>query len=450
MRHDQRIAKTTNHSSRAKDTSSTGQSNRNGGPPPAAARDKRRRAAVDQRRNAARRQAERRQRRRRWIVIGASIAVLVALAAGTVAVFFVDSDGGGDPAPLALTSELVEGATAPLTISAPPSEYRVVYRVDTIGDGATTTEEFTVARPFDSRITAFEGDPPGGELLWEAISNLGLYSTASSEEGSAQVAQLAPSTAIGDFRLDATLADLVASGTFTAREQRRVQGRSCQVYRTGSAMETLQISAASEQTYSDVCIDEAGLLLEEMNVTDGAVVSRMIAISVDTDLDEDPNRFDIPGEPVPLDQGGSELVSIDDGAAPVAGYWTWTTPPAGYEHAGRYLLRDPEDTGTDADQDQAATTTTVPPVVNESYVDVYTSGADAIIVRQGPKASQPNLPQGAASETAGALGAVQTASGLTGSAVFGAPAAPADWFVLIQATASKDDTVALAASLVAI
>ena len=393
--------------------------------------------------------AQRRDRRRPWLIAGCAV-VLVAVGAGTVAAFLPADDDTPPPAPLALTSELVEGATEALTVSAPPSTYRVVYRVDTIGDGATTTEEFTVERPFDSRIAAYQGEPPGGELLWEATSNLGLYSTATSEdEAAAQVAQLAPATALGDFRLDATLADLAASGTFVAREQRQLLGRTCQVYRTGSALETLQISAPTEQTYSDVCIDEAGLLLEEMNVTDGSLVSRMIAISVDDQAEVATGSLAVEGDPLPVDQGGSQLVPVDAATAPVAGYWGWATPPAGYEHVGRYLLRDPEDSTSDADQDESGVTTTTaaPPVIHESYVDVYASGIDAIIVRQGPTASQPNLPQGAASNTAGALGAVQTASGLTGSAVFAAPTAPSGWFVVVQATSSRDETVALAATL---
>ena len=433
MRHHREISRQSNTTARAAD------------------RDRRRRAAIEQRRAATRRTTEhqRRDRRRPWLIAGCAV-VLVAVAGGTVAAFLPRDDDTPPPAPLALTSELVEGATAAVTISAPPSAYKVVYRVDTIGDGATTTEEFTVERPFDSRIAAYEGEPPGGDLLWGATSNLGLYSSATSDdEAAAQVAQLAPATALGDFRLDATLTDLATSGTFVAREQRQLLGRTCQVYRTGSALETLQISAPTEQTYTDVCIDEAGLLLEEMNVADGVLASRMIAISVDDQAEIAAGSLAVEGDPLPVDQGGSELVPIDAATAPVAGYWGWATPPAGYEHVGRYLLRDPEDSAVDADQDETGVTTTTaaPPVIHESYVDVYSSGINSIIVRQGPTASQPNLPQGAASNTAGALGAVQTASGLTGSAVFAAPTAPSGWFVVMQATSSRDETVALAATL---
>ena len=175
----------------------------------------------------------------------------------------------------------------------------------------------------------------------------------------------------------------------------------------------------------------------------------MIAISVDDQAEVAAGSLAVEGDPLPVDQGGSELVPVDAATAPVAGYWGWATPPAGYEHVGRYLLRDPEDSAVDADQDETGVTTTTaaPPVIHESYVDVYASGINSIIVRQGPTASQPNLPQGAASNTAGALGAVQTASGLTGSAVFAAPTAPSGWFVVVQATSSRDETVALAATL---
>ena len=264
------------------------------------------------------------------------------MGAGTVAAFLPAPDDTPPPAPLALTSELVEGATEALTVSAPPSTYRVVYRVDTIGDGATTTEEFTVERPFDSRIAAYQGEPPGGDLLWEATSNLGLYSTATSEdEAAAQVAQLAPATALGDFRLDATLADLVASGTFVAHEQRQLLGRTCQVYRTGSALETPADLGAVRADLHRRLHRRSRAAAGEDERHRRLLVSRMIAISVDDarrDRGGHPRRR---GDPLPVDQGGSQLVPSRRGH-PRGRVLGVGDAAGGYEHVGRYLLRDPD------------------------------------------------------------------------------------------------------------
>src|SRR5690606_38116286 len=139
----------------------------------------------------------------------------------------------------------------------------------------------TVRRPFDSRITSLEGEPPGGASQWTAIGTLGLYqyvTGAAAPEANAGP----PAAAIGDPRLDASLDDLIADGAFVQRERRELLGRECQVYRTGLRLESGSVAAPTESDYTDVCIDAAGLMLEEVYVAAGSVQQHRTAVTADS------------------------------------------------------------------------------------------------------------------------------------------------------------------------
>ena len=191
---------------------------------------------------------------------------------------------GGVAAPLAVVTGARQLSAVTLTsprparsfsISAPPATYNLTYKIDTLGDeGQTTaTEDVTIRRPFDGAVYSRDGAPPGGTEQWHAISNFGLYSdttantsgTGGDQPGSTtQVQKAIPQTALGDFRLDATLDDLVTA-TFVRAEARQVLGRNCQVYRTRQPG-SFGTAAPTASDYTDACIDEAGLMLEEVSV----------------------------------------------------------------------------------------------------------------------------------------------------------------------------------------
>jgi len=407
-------------------------------------RNDRRRAAVEQRREAVRRQARRDSQRRRRRRIGIPLAVIVVLLAGGGIFALVARGGGGGTPDYTLTSALAPASDTPFSISTVPAAYHVVYKVDTAKSGGetgqdTTTQEYTVRRPFDAHLVSKSGAPPGTDEQWSLVWSMGKYGQTTA--GSApEVGQTAPQAALGDIRLDATLADLVADGKFVAKERRVVLDRQCQVYRTGSALETLNVTAPTKTDYADACIDSSGLMLEEVVVSSGQLAERLLATSVDDQTVPGDDAFAITGDPTPLAQGGSQLSPIDAATAPAEGYWSLPTPPEGYTLQGRYQLLTPADQNSSSDPSASTTTTstTAPPAPVPSYIDVYVNGPNTIIVRQGPTAGEPQGDSGGTTVDVGKLGSAPLSASLTGSRLLAHPAVPAAWYVELQGTVPRD------------
>ena len=415
-------------------------------------RNDRRRAAIEQRREALRRQARRDVHRRRRRRIGIPLVVLLVLLAGAGTFALVERGGGSTPT-YSLTSELAGGSYGTFAIDTAPAAYHVVYKVDTAKSGEsgtdTSTQGYTVRRPFDAHLVSKSGAPPGTDEQWSLIWNMGKYGQTTSGS-SPEVGQTAPQAALGDIRLDATLQDLVADGTLVPKERRIVLGRECQVYRTGGALETLSVTAPTKTDYADACIDSSGLMLEEVVVSSGQLAERLIATTVDDQTVPGDDAFAITGDPTPLAQGGSQLTPIDAATKPADGYWSLPTPPTGYTLQGRYQLLTPASQSSSSDPSASSTTTstTAPPAPVPSYVDVYVNGPNTIIIRQGPTAGEP---QGDASTGAtvpvGALGSAPLSSSLTGSRLVAHPATPNAWYVELQGTVGRDTLKQVASQL---
>jgi hypothetical protein len=425
----------------------------------ASLRNQRRRAAIERRRQNARglgieasAASYRRRQRRLRILAGAGGAAVVLVAV----VVFVRSR----PEPgvrRSMIAALVEGADGALAITDEPGAYTVTYRVEAYSDDGTdtvTTQDFAIRRPFDSRIISKADAPPGGDEQWSVTSSIGRYQqSAQAEAATAEVS--APMSALGDYRLDASLSDLVADGTFVLGDRRTLLGRECQVYRTGSTLESYTVAAPTETDYSDVCIDAAGLMLEELSVATGQVTQHQIATAIDLAADVADDDFTISATPTDLAGGGRELEDIDMTTTPVAGFWSFAEAPAGYGLQHRYVLRqtvtDPSSDPSDAsDTTGGATTTTTAPAstVAESYIDVYVDGTNVVTVRQGPSSVDPGFDSSVAKDAATSnLGAVQTTSGVTGSVVSATPTSPADWFIQVTGTIPRADLLAVVEQL---
>lgn len=417
-------------------------------------RNQRRRVAIEHRRQNARGlgieasvTSHRRRRVRRFIlaVIGGAAVLLVAV------IVFVRSR----PEPAvskSMIAALVEGADGALAITDGPGSYSVTYRVETYSDGSgtVTTQDFAIRRPFDSRIVSKADAPPGGDEQWSVTSSIGRYQqSAQGEAATAEVS--APMSALGDYRLDASLSDLVADGTFVLGDRRSLLGRQCQVYRTGSTLESYSVAAPTETDYSDVCIDAAGLMLEELSVASGEVTQHQIATAVDLAADVGDDDFTISATPTDLAGGGSELEDIDMTTAPVPGFWSFAEVPAGYELQHRYVLRQTvTDPSSDTSDTTGDTTTTTAPTstVAESYIDVYVDGTNVVTIRQGPSSVDPGLDSSVSYDASTAnLGAVETTSGVTGSVVSAAPTSPADWFIQVTGTIPRAELLAMVEGL---
>jgi len=190
-------------------------------------------------------------------------------------------------------------------------------------------------------------------------------------------------------------------------------------------------------------------MLEEVYVAAGEVLQHRTAVSVDDLAVPADTDFAIEDEPLAVDAGGIEVEPIDAASAPVVGYWELSDVPVGYEHAGRYVVREED---PDAPATDSTTTTTSEPATAfiASFVDVYVSGSDVIVVHQGPEAAQPSgdVTSAPSSESA-VFGTVQLAPGVAGTTALAHPTEPAGWFVQVTATMPRAELAALVERFVA-
>ncbi|HEV2760178.1 MAG TPA: hypothetical protein VGV86_11475 [Acidimicrobiales bacterium] len=391
-------------------------------------RTERRQAAVRRRRQdatartTAARRAVRRKRRLKGL---AASAVVVAVAGAGIGLAM--RDGGGDDGPSrSLRAARVSGATGRLPIAASPAAYHAVYRAEVYKESEVTvsTEEVWVQRPFDGRVTIREGEPPGTAGQFEGRSRFGVYANYT-ESAAPQVAGDAPTVALGDIRVAASLDDLVDEGLFVPGNRRRALGRECQTYRTGSPLQSLKITAPTDTDYVDVCLDDAGLILEEVVIVEDELTQRLTAVSFEVEPSIDPAAFTIDGQPVAADQGGAEVTEVDRSVAPSAGYWSLDAPPPGFTHRGRYLV---------AGQ-------------RSSHVDVYVRGVDLVTIRQGAPVAEPDLSEfGAGREVElGVLGAGRVLLRSIGPTLIAHPGGEA--FVHVGGTLAPAELQAIATGL---
>lgn len=396
-------------------------------------RNERRQAALHRRRqDAAHRTAAARKsaRRRRRLKALAGVVAVAVVATGVV--FLLRDDGGddGDNPAVELLAEKVSGATGALAPSEPPTSYRAVYRAEGYqgAESTVSTEVVTVKRPFDGRVAILEGEPPGGAPRFEGRSTYGVYANYT-DAGAAQAAADAPTVALGDLRLTASLDELLRQGLFVLGDRRRAklgtETRECQTYRTGSPLQSLKITAPTDTDYVDACLDSTGLILEELVIAGGAPTQRLVATSLEPEPTLDPALFTIDAEKVGPDQGGAIVTEVDRATAPAPGYWSPAATPAGFTHQGRYKVEGK----------------------NTSWVDVYVRGIDLVTIRQGAPAAEPDMSDiGPGTDVdLGPLGPGKMLLRTVGPTVVGHPGSEA--FVHVAGSVSPADVAALASAL---
>jgi len=175
------------------------------------------------------------------------------------------------------------------------------------------------------------------------------------------------------------LDDLVKNEYFTAREQRSVAGRNCTVYRTGRTVESNSVAKATDTDYVDVCVDEAGLMLEEMAVNSGKISLRVIAtdIAFEPAFADDLFTISDPHSVPPMvRRARRDRQGHDPQRQPVAS----AHGAEGFEQKARYVLRE-------APAADAAATGVAP--TKDTYVDVYVNGTKSVVIHQGPTDNEP-------------------------------------------------------------
>lgn len=335
-----------------------------------ATRTERRRAAHDRRRQFTRRSvtaqvaARRRRSRIRWTAAAAGIAVL---GAGAI-VWIASRDDGGIPT-LALTGKKVD-ADGALGITAPLSAYTIDYELTSYSadpaNPTTGSERVRVSRPFGSELT-FSDDTGQTSTYTDVLGKREVV-----DQGTTTVSAQPATAALYDWRLDATLDDLVASGKFTLKERREVAGRECQVYRTGSPLEANTVTDATATDYADMCIDASGLLLEEVVYLSGNPYQHVKAMTVSEEPVDD---IAVEGEPADTT---TSFTDIGADAEPVEGYWTLSTVPDGYELVGRYAYTVPGQVPDESTTDTTVAVDTTAAPTATSAAPTESSVADSI------------------------------------------------------------------------
>ena len=349
------------------------------------------------------------EQRRRWRGVLTGVAIIVVLAAAGTGAFLILRDSSSEDRSLHGT---LVAATAPeQTITATPADYRLTFTVNV--DKSVLEEETTLRRPFDERhriaILGQLATPVDDEITTK--SYISHHGTGRADSAAKSTPSLSPF----DTRFDATLRDLVENGFYIRRERRKVLDTACTVYRTGASIEGRAVTKATAATYTDLCISDDGLVLEEVGVTAGKVDLRVVATMVERDLALTDNDFPVNTDPAARTDSGIEVIDLDTLTLPNTPYWHWATPPDGWKLVSRQRV---ENTNVD---NSAASSTTVaagPSAPKISWVDVYGRDNDLLIVRQGSADAAPDvggLASDAIPTTVGDLGSAKLLLNTTGT-----------------------------------
>lgn len=290
-----------------------------------------------------------------------------------------------------------------------PAQYRIVYRLEQGGGGGegdvrVLTDVVDVKRPFESRLETRQGPPPGGALLSVQVGRLGHIETRGRNRSTATFATF-PGVAPSDVRVSDIAEDLVEQGLAERREQRTVAGRRCLVYRTSGPLSAKSLRRPSAQEYADNCLDQQGLVLEELYVVDGRPLSRRVATTVDTAPTFATGTFRTEAVTIPVDKGGGSVREVEPDSAPEGDdpFWQLAAPPAGFEQVGRYSVVPPQaDNFSDPLRRKFIVAT---------VSDVYVDGPKLIVVDQGSTLEGgeafPPAPEGTPTLDAGQLGTAE-------------------------------------------
>lgn len=347
-------------------------------------RDERHRARIEaeraRRRSSGPAARHRRAVRRRNAAL--AVAGVVALGVGSWAVFVRDGgDGGGDgKQKLAALGRAgsVEVAGAPeVTITSSPASYRIVYRVEDAGETVSyRTDVVSVRRPWDSRLESRSGRPPGDKELSTQVATLGQRRTTSGDQEPV-VIELGLTLPASDLRFDHVLEPAVAAERLERREVRKVAGRTCQVYRSGDYLSAAAITPPTPDLYADSCVDDHGLLLEEVLVSDGKAIARRIAESVDEAPVLGDELFPTGTPNVPADKGGGTVRRLLDGSTPPSPFFVADAVPDGFTWTGRYSVVPPQAENFGAEDP------TREDFRRAQIADVYVRGLDVLVLEQG-------------------------------------------------------------------
>jgi hypothetical protein len=289
-------------------------------------------------------------------------------------------------------SKLVSSARdePPLTVDDAPESYRVVYTIEVYQETAIrrTTDTLEVRRPFESRLVS----RAGAQELTVRASRLGTLAFGSAQ-GPIAIAS-APTPGSADLRFDPALRDAVEEELVEVREQRRVAGRRCQVYRFGSTVTSgeLRPVGSRDEEHADVCIDADGLLLEEVWWKEGRPLQRRIATEVEVGPRLGDATFTIENErALTTEEGNGFFREIRPDTRLQGTSYELPEAPAGFTFRGRYAVQTPRLSLEGGNPLEPAR-----PREDVSQIDVWTNGPDLLVLSTSLGADLAALPEDAA------------------------------------------------------
>ncbi len=241
-----------------------------------------------------------------------------------------------------------------------PPTYRIVYRTE-IRSGEDTTvsrSAVLVDRPFASRV----GD---------SVESFARHAERQTSFW------IPPGPTAADRRPDAVIDDAVDDGYIRARETRRVAGRLCRVYRAGGGSVSPSLPPLDRaKEFTDVCVDAAGVVLEEVAFSASEEITRRTVATSVTERPRLPER----GIKAPKPQGdartvGSVIELEPDSRLPGGRFWELGDAPKHFTARGRYSVVPAGQPGfTD-------------PTARSSVItflsEVWTRGPDVFVIEQG-------------------------------------------------------------------
>lgn len=275
-------------------------------------------------------------------------ALLALVVGGLLVLVVLRSTGDDDPEATTTTTSATSMTSAPRTTStvpesvaiddlvAPgpavqvPTTYRVTY--DVVENGLPRTEEWTVRRPYESLVLSRRD---GAILSGTATSVDELRTYLPDRDGWLPV-QPELRRAASDQHPAGAVAAMEVLGLVERRGEESHAGRTCTVYRTGQPQSAGPPTAPSVSERTDVCVDEAGLVLHERWEIGGSVVVERTATSVEIEPEVDPASFS-PGPLVDEADALSQLfttIAVQADEETLARLETVVPVPAGYTADG--------------------------------------------------------------------------------------------------------------------
>src|SRR3954447_24102132 len=336
---------------------------------------------------------------------------------------------------------------APATTFGVPSAYSVTYAVSSAG-AAPSTERLWVRRPFDSVDITYGGPPPGGTPSLVTVYRLGVQvlKAANAQAGSLQIPA---ATAPQDVRADVVVPPALRAHKLAVVGKAVVLGRACQVFRSAAPLRNGPLpTLRSGSTYVDTCIDGAGIVLRETQVSAGHRLSDRRAVQVQTGASAVAAApFDMTGTPTAFDSGGGAFTPLTLTSRPPGSSWAFAHLRGGFQHLGRFAVVPPQPQLFGQGGNGYGSMGLPGGLVTEMD-DVYVRGADVVVLQQGSTLNGAAFaaPANADSVDLGRLGPGQLLIAGSGSTLVAEPG-NRKGFVRLSGTLPTRDLIAMMRAL---